>query len=59
MRTEQELLFYPLATEKNPICPACGKLMTVSLHEARADSPDFSSFRCQGCSRSERFVFEN
>jgi hypothetical protein len=59
MRTDQEFLLYPLGTEEQPTCPACGKSMTIALHEARGDRPDFSTFRCQTCTRSERFVFEN
>jgi transposase-like protein len=59
MRTDQDFLLYPLGTEDRPHCPACGKPMTLALHEARTDRPDFSTFRCQACTRSERFVFEN
>jgi transposase-like protein len=59
MRTDQDFLLYPLGTEDQPHCPACGKPMTLALHEARTDRPDFSTFRCQACTRSERFVFEN
>jgi hypothetical protein len=59
MSTDQDFLLYPLGTEEQPECPGCGKPMTIALHEARSDRPDFSTFRCQGCTRSERFVFEN
>jgi hypothetical protein len=59
MRADQDFLLYPLATEEEPCCPACGKPMTMALLEARTDPPDFSTFRCQACTRSERFVFEN
>jgi hypothetical protein len=59
MSTDQDFLLYPLGTEEQPECPACGKPMTIALHEARSDRPDFSTFRCQDCTRSERFVFEN
>ena len=59
MRVDQDFLLYPLATEEEPHCPACGKPMMIAVHEARHDLPDFSTFRCQACARSERFVFEN
>jgi hypothetical protein len=29
------------------------------VHEARGDRPDFSTFKCPTCTRSERFVLEN
>jgi hypothetical protein len=58
-RTDLDFLLYPLATEEEPTCPACGKPMTIALHEARRDRPDFSTFRCLTCTRSERFVLEN
>jgi len=58
MRTDQDFLMYPLATEEQPDCPRCGKPMKVAMHEARNDRPDFSTFRCLACTRSERFVVE-
>ena len=58
-RTDLDFLLYPLATEEQPSCPECGKPMTIALHEARRDQPDFSTFRCVACKRSERFVDEN
>lgn len=59
MRIDQEFLLYPLGTEEQPDCPACGKPMTIALHEARKGDPDFATYRCQACTRSERFVVEN
>lgn len=59
MRIDQEFLLYPLGTEEQPDCPACGKPMTIALHEARKGDPDFATYRCQTCTRSERFVVEN
>ena len=59
MKPDQDFLLYPLATDEQPECPACGKPMTVAMHEARIDRPDFSTFRCPACMRSERFVFED
>jgi transposase-like protein len=58
-RTDLDFLLYPLATDEQPECPACGKPMTVAMHEVRIDRPDFSTFRCPACMRSERFVLEN
>jgi transposase-like protein len=58
MKTDQDFLLYPLATERPPSCPACGGPMEIALHEARQNRPDFSRFRCAGCKRSETFVCE-
>jgi hypothetical protein len=41
-RSDLDFLLYPLATEEVPTCPECGALMTIALHEARDDRPDFS-----------------
>ena len=57
MRPDQDFLLYPLATDERPACSACGKPMTVAMHEAGIDRSDFS--RCPACIRSERFVFED
>jgi hypothetical protein len=58
MRTDQDFLLYPLATADLPICPACGGDMAVALHEVRDKLPHFSTFRCETCARSERYVCE-
>jgi transposase-like protein len=58
MSTDQDFLLYPLATEGQPDCPACGSPMAIALHEARVGKPDFSTFRCMTCTRSETFVCE-
>jgi tRNA(Ile2) C34 agmatinyltransferase TiaS len=56
----QDFLLYPLATEDEPRCPACGERMTMALFEARsAPALDLSTFRCDACKRSERFSYEN
>ena len=39
--------------------PVYGQGMTIAVLEAREDSPDFSTFRCAACQRSERFVIED
>ena len=58
MRTtqRQELLFYPLAPEEEPGCPACGQPMNLAVLEVRSNQPGFASFRCQDCNRSNRFL---
>jgi hypothetical protein len=57
--TDLDFLLYPLATKEVPICPECGAPMTIAVLEARGgDSPDFSTWRCVACQRSERFVIE-
>jgi hypothetical protein len=40
-RTDLDFLLYPLATEEEPTCSACGAPMTIAVHEARGDRPDF------------------
>jgi hypothetical protein len=58
MRAKQRLgfLFYPLATEEEPGCPACGQPMDIAVLEVRSNRPSFASFRCQACNRSDRFL---
>jgi transposase-like protein len=58
-RTDLDFLIYPLAMEEVATCPACGAPMTVAVYEARDNCPDFSTFRCEACMRTEKFVFEN
>jgi uncharacterized protein DUF3604 len=36
-----------------------GAPMTIAVHETRDDRRDYSTFRCEACKRSERFVFES
>ena len=54
----EDFLLYPLANEDQPNCPACGKPMAIVLHEARVNRPDFSTYQCSECQRTERFVCE-
>jgi transposase-like protein len=56
--TDLDFLLYLLATDEMPRCPECGAPMTIAVLEARADGPDFSTFRCPACQRTERFVVE-
>jgi hypothetical protein len=58
MKSDQDFLLYPLATEEPPECAACGKSMAIVLHEIRSNRPDFLTYRCPKCKRSERFVCE-
>ena len=59
MPREQEFLLYPLDTGENPPCPDCGTSMMLAGHEVRETEPDFITFRCKGCGRSEKFVRED
>jgi hypothetical protein len=56
--TDLDFLLYPLAIDEMPRCPECGAMMAIAVLEAREDSPDFSTFRCVACQRSERFVID-
>jgi hypothetical protein len=55
---DQEYLLYPIDTGEDPVCLGCGTQMTVSAHEVRAAKPDFITFRCANCGRSEKFLCE-
>jgi hypothetical protein len=59
MRSDQDFLLYTLASAESPACPGCGRPMEVVLHEVRENRPDFSTFGCVACARSERFVCEH
>ncbi len=56
MPSDQEFLLYPLDTGEDPACLDCGTLMMVAEREVRTAKPDFITFRCQNCGRSEKFV---
>lgn len=58
MSDDQEFLLYPLDTGEDPVCPGCGAIMTVATQEARETKPDFISFRCPNCGRTEKFLRE-
>jgi hypothetical protein len=45
MPNDQEFLLYPLDTGEDPECLDCAK-------------PDFITFRCKRCGRSEKYVCE-
>jgi hypothetical protein len=53
---DAEFLLYPIDTGEDPACLACGKLMIVGGVEARDDQPDFITFRCEKCGRTEKFI---
>jgi hypothetical protein len=56
MRPDQDFLLYPLATAEMPACPSCARPLAIMLHEARKNRPDISTYICEACARSERFV---
>jgi hypothetical protein len=59
MPSDQEFLLYPLDTGEDPVCLGCGTLMGLAGHEVREFKPDFITFRCKSCGRSEKFVCED
>jgi hypothetical protein len=58
MSKDEEFLLYPLDTGEDPACLGCGAIMTVAAHESSGMEPDFITFRCANCGRSERFLCE-
>jgi tRNA(Ile2) C34 agmatinyltransferase TiaS len=56
--SDQEFLLYPLDTGEDPVCLGCGSQMTVAGQEVRESKPDFITFRCPKCGRSEKFLLE-
>ena len=58
MPGDQEYLLYPLDTGEDPACLRCGTIMGLAGHEVRETKPDFISFRCAKCGRSEKFICE-
>jgi predicted RNA-binding Zn-ribbon protein involved in translation (DUF1610 family) len=57
--TDLDFLLYPFANYDMPECPECGAPMAILLLEARKDGPDFSTYRCPDCQRSERFAIDD
>jgi RNase P subunit RPR2 len=58
MPPDQEFLLYPLDTGEDPLCDRCRLPMLLAAHEVRTGKPDFVTFRCERCGRSEKFVCE-
>jgi DNA-directed RNA polymerase subunit M/transcription elongation factor TFIIS len=58
MSGDQEFLLYPLDTGEDPACLTCGTLMVIAAHEASETKPDFITFRCKNCGRSEKYLSE-
>jgi hypothetical protein len=56
--SDQDFLLYPIDTGEDPVCLGGGTQMTVAAHEVRENKPDFISFRCPNCGRSEKFLWE-
>ena len=59
MLHDQELLLYPLDTGLDPSCPCCGQPMRLAGGEMRDLKPDFLTFRCERCGRSEQLLSED
>ena len=59
MPPDQEFLLYPLDTGEDPLCPRCHLPMLLAAREVRDGKPEFLTFRCEQCGRSEKFVCEN
>ena len=59
MPVDQEYLLYPLDTGEDPACLHCGTIMGLAAREVRESKPDFISFRCEKCGRSEKFIYED
>jgi hypothetical protein len=58
VRREEQYLLYPLDTGDDPACLACAKTMLVAAIEERGEEPNFITFRCEQCGRTEKFVCE-
>jgi hypothetical protein len=56
MPSDEEFLLYPLDTGEDPACLDCGTLMMLAGREVRETKPDFITFRCEWCGRSEKYV---
>ena len=56
MPSDQEFLLYPLDTGEDPVCLDCGTLMMLAGNEVTDTKPDFITFRCMRCGRSEKYV---
>jgi transposase-like protein len=48
-----DLLFYSLAAGDQPVCPKCCSPLVLVGFQSERGMPDFSSFRCSDCGRSE------
>jgi hypothetical protein len=56
MPSDQEFLLYPLDTGEDPACLHCGTVMMLAGQEVRETKPDFITFRCERCGRSEKYL---
>ena len=57
---ENELLLYPLGDPTDaPACTRCGADMPLARLEAAPGRPDYSTFRCPACNRSETFIADD
>lgn len=55
---DQEFLLYPLDTGEDPVCPGCGQPMRLATDEVREGKPEFLTFRCVTCNRTEKVMCE-
>jgi hypothetical protein len=56
---DQEFLLYPLDTGEDPACLGCGAIMILAGQEVREIEPDFVTFRCERCGRSEKYICDD
>jgi hypothetical protein len=57
--SDEEFLLYPLDTGEDPACLGCGAVMMVSGQEFPEMQPDFITFRCERCGRTEKFICDD
>jgi predicted RNA-binding Zn-ribbon protein involved in translation (DUF1610 family) len=58
--TSNEFLLYPLGDPTDvPACARCGEAMPLARLEAAPGRPDYSTFRCPACGRSETFIADD
>ena len=59
-KKDDEFLLHPLSDGEEPLCPGCQRPMELSNYEARglSPAPDFVTFVCPACGRSERLLVE-
>jgi hypothetical protein len=54
--TMDNLLLHDLDTSETPSCSACVKIMIIAVIEQLSGRPNFITFRCIDCGRTERFI---
>ena len=56
--SNQDFLLYPIDIGEDLVCLSCSTQMTIAAHKVRQPKPDFITFRCPNCGRSEKFLCE-